>query len=511
MPNNNKKPSIIIRALFPTVENILWVGVFMTVLLRGWRMINADGDLPLHLSQGRFILDQGIVPLQDFFSHTLYGQPVVQHKWLGQAILALVERHFSLDGVVILSAIVIVSSFWLIFKQVRGEGRTLFAALCVILLASITSMVHWLTRPHLFTFLFLAAWMIALSQLRKGNLKLWWLLPALMVFWVNLHGGFIAGLVTWFFYGLGILWDSVWQRLPGNDVLPDQFWRYYLFGGATALAATLINPSGIGLWQMLFRHLGNQYLAAITYEFQSPNFHEVTFWPFLMMMGLLVLVIGLSSKKVAAGSIFNSTVWMFFGLYSARNIPLFAIVAAPLIVQGLDDLVINAPSRIKILKRINEIDQRIQYIDNQLKGFFWPLLTLTMVVVGLSLGFRFDYEGLGYRFDPDVFPVMAVNWLEENPQDGEMFNEFLWGGYLQYRLWPGKRVFIDPNVDTYGEAIVREYLQVFYLQEGWEEVLDQYDVTWAILPPEMRAARAIQNELGWEVIYEDGTAVILRR
>ena len=92
-----------------------------------------------------------------------------------------------------------------------------------------------------------------------------------------------------------------------------------------------------------------------------------------------------------------------------------------------------------------------------------------------------------------------------------MFNNFLWGGYLQYRLWPEKRVFIDSNSDFYGEAFVRQYMQVINLEQGWQAVLESYDVSWAILPADIRAAQAIQTDLGWEVIYEDETAVILSK
>ena len=92
-----------------------------------------------------------------------------------------------------------------------------------------------------------------------------------------------------------------------------------------------------------------------------------------------------------------------------------------------------------------------------------------------------------------------------------MFNSFMWGGYIQYRLWPEKRVFIDSNSDFYGEDFVRQYMQVINLQDGWEDVLDQYDVTWAILPPEMRVVSALQNDLGWDTVYQDDTAVVLQR
>jgi hypothetical protein len=92
-----------------------------------------------------------------------------------------------------------------------------------------------------------------------------------------------------------------------------------------------------------------------------------------------------------------------------------------------------------------------------------------------------------------------------------MFNYFTWGGYLEYRLWPVERVFIDSKSDFYGENFVRKYGMVILLQEGWEEVLDQYDVSWAILPTDERAAHAIQSDLGWAAIYRDDTTVILKK
>jgi hypothetical protein len=91
-----------------------------------------------------------------------------------------------------------------------------------------------------------------------------------------------------------------------------------------------------------------------------------------------------------------------------------------------------------------------------------------------------------------------------------MFNEFLWGGYLQYRLWPEQRVFIDSKADFYGEDFIRQYLKVIHLEEDWEEIFEEYDIDWAILPTDAPVVRQIQNELGWDEIYRDETAIILR-
>ena len=506
----NQTPKAL-KILFPTFADMLWMASFWGVLIFGRRMMNMDGDLGRHLTIGNYILDHGKIPLRDVFSHTMMGEALTPHEWLVQVVFTLAERVFSFNGVILLCALIIAGAFWLVFKQNYSENKPLIIVFSVSILAMIISMVHWLARPHVFTFLFLAAWMLVLNLLRKGRFKTWWMMPALMVLWANLHGAFIAGFVTWMIYGVGVGWDVLWQRVPEDRPLPAQFWRTYLLGGGTALAASLLNPSGLGLWATSFGYIGNRYLVSHTLEYQSPNFHSIGFWPFLLTIGLIIVVLGLREKKFGSEWLFTSAAWLVMGLYSARNIPLFGIVAAPLLVYGLDDLFTQAADRFKLVGLLRESNKRIQDIDGQLVGFIWPVICVLFAIVGLGLGLRFDPQGLGYNFDPEVFPVAAVDWLEENPQEGEMFNHFIWGGYMLYRQWPERLVFIDGQTDFYGEELTRQYQQVVHFQDDWADVLDQHDVAWAILPSDSLAAREIQQELGWAVLYEDNTAVILRR
>jgi len=439
------------------------------------------------------------------------GQPVMQHAWLSTVIFAVIERGFGLEGIILLCALVIATTFHLVFRLVRGEGHFLITAVLVVLWAIVTSMVHWLARPHIFTFLLLILWLTALTEMRRGKLKRWWVLPVLMVFWVNLHGGFIVGFLVWFIYGIGVAWDYLWfQKIDENKPVP-KFWCHYLLGGVTAFLSSLANPLGIRLWGSVTGHLGNQYLADITVEFQSPNFHQFSAWPFLIYILLLLLVLAWRDKKPDSGLFFVTAAGLALGLYSGRYIPLFAIVAAPLLASSVDDVLSQAADRLKGIKKFTALDLRLQKVDHQLKGFLWPLLAVLVAVLGLALGFHFDSEGQGYALDPEVFPIEAVDWLENNPQEGEMFNHFTWGGYLQYRLWPESRVFIDSKSDFYGEDFVRQYLQIISLEEGWADRLKAYDVAWAILPSDQALARALHAELGWEAVYEDSTAVILQK
>lgn len=506
-----KQISNTLSYLLPSFDDILWMAGFFGVLLMGWKMINADGDIALHLNLGKYIINTGSIPIRDVFSHTMTGEPVIQHEWLATVIFEGIKRLFGFDGVIFLCALLISTTIYLLYKYIKNKSQNLLPALLVTLLVLVISMIHWLARPHLFTFLIMTLWLIILDQLREGKGKRWWLLPLLMLLWVNLHGGFIIGFIIWIIYGFGAAWDIFFNRLGENETPPKRYWKYFMLGGSTSFIASLINPSGFILWTRVISHVGNRYLSDITNEFQSPNFHEVTFWPFLIFILFEFVILGLNRRKFKSEILFNSTAWLAMSLYSGRNIPLFGIASAQILALGLDDLVANSSPKVNIFQRIKSMDKRLNIMDFQLKGELWKILSILIVILGMSQGVRFEIEGKEYRFDPGVYPVDAVNWLEEHPQDGHMFNYFTWGGYLQYRLYPEKRVFIDSKSDFYGEEFVRQYMQVINLSEGWEYVLEEYHVNWVILPNDEPASRALIRDLGWKILYEDDTAVILKQ
>jgi hypothetical protein len=401
-------------------------------------------------------------------------------------------------------------TFGLVFRRARQESQGLLLPVLAVVLAMAASSLHWLTRPHLFTFLMLALWVNVLEDLRCGKLRRWWLLPVLMLVWANLHGAFIAGFVTWGIYGIGLAWDAFWRRFPKGEGLHGHFWRYYLGGGAAAFLATLVNPSGINLWGTSVGYVGNRYLVSHTMEYLPPNFHDPSTWPFLIFIALLIISLGLRSRRAEAGHLFLAAGWLVMGLYSVRNVPLFVIICAPLLASGLQDWLHSSQQR-KMASRFQELDKRLLTIDLSLRGPLWPVLCLALAVAGFRAGVPLDFQQQGNRFDAQVFPVDAVTWLEDHPQQGEMFNYFPWGGYLLYQSWPQERVFIDGQTDFYGEAFSRQYEQVISVSPGWDEVLAQYKVDWAIIPPQEPLAEQLRGDPGWQAVYTDQTAVIFAR
>lgn len=505
----NKTPGFLYY-LLPSLGAMLWVAAFIGVLTKGSQMINADGDLALHIAVGEYILENRTVPLYDVFSHTMPGEPYTPHEWLAEVVVALAHRLMGLDGTVLLTGLVIATAFWLVHKRNQLTSHSFLTLLLVGALVLLTSANHWLDRPHIFTFLFLALWLAVMEAMRRGRVKLAWLLPLLMLPWVNLHGGYMTGLITWALYGLGLVWDGYLFKTSDWVALPVKFWRYYLAGGAASLLVTLLNPSGIGLWKTNLGFLASDFMVNHLDEYKSPDFHDFTYWPFLACILLLLLGFGLGKKKARAEWLFPALAWMAMALYSTRNIPLFVIVAAPLLALTLQDL-ITQYSETKLVRWLTRVDGNFSQLDASMKGGLWPALVVALSVIGLSAGVRFDKQRIGNNFDPQIFPVEAVNWLEDHPQSGEVFNYYTWGGYLLYRDQSAYKVFIDGKIDFYGEELASEYLRVIYTEPGWESILDEHGVDWALLPVEEKAAQLLAASADWTVVYQDATALIVHR
>jgi uncharacterized membrane protein (Fun14 family) len=481
--------------LLPRLSEMLFVALLFGLVRIAPRLLNQDGDTGRHLALGRTMLASGQIPRADIFSHTMSGQPLAPHEWLAQVIFALAEGLLGLSGVTLVTALVLAAAFLLVYAEARRRSGLPLLALLVTLLGLAAASLHFLARPHVFTILFTAVWLVLLERMREGRplSPLW--LGLVMLVWANTHGAFIVGFVI----GAAYLAEALWADVHHKPARLSALSRALLAGGGLALAASLLNPVGLGVWKTAFDFLSSRYLVGHTQEYLPPNFQQAAFYPFLLMIGLSVWLAGgqrlnwpVSRRLLLAG-------WTVMGLFSARNIPLYAVVAVPILSQALAEEVRG--------RKWAKMEAAIAAVEAQLRGRVWLPLSIALVI--LAMVFVPAVRDAS-RFDPRVFPVEAADWIEQHPQNGGMFNYFPWGGYLLYRLYPHYRVFIDGQTDFYGEALTREYETVITLSPGWEDVLARYGVDWAIIPAGEPLRGALKAR-GWQELYADLTAVILRR
>lgn len=500
------------RALLPSLEILLFLLLFYISLFFMPDMLNSDGDLGRHLTVGNYILDTHTLPTQDIFSHTRYGQPLVLHEWLSEVLFASAYRAAGLNGVAWLTAFVLALIYFVLALGLRALGVSGVVTFLAALAAYFTGMIHALPRPHLFTLFFFTLFVIVLELYRRrdaqnadnspgrthpslvSRFSLLILLIPLMILWANLNGAFVLG-----FFVLGIyVVGAVLERAP----------RRALILAITLLAcalASLINPFGIGLQPYVFGFMGNRFLVDNTVEYLSPNFHNISAWLFAGWILISIVLFGRVTTRVSWTGLLVLGAWTAFGLYSARNIPNYAQVAALVTVPVAEGWLIAALPALRV--RFDNLDM----VAPSGAGWVWGVVVVALLIVLQAGGAQFDARGTGNVFTTRAFPVGAVDYLEQHPPQGNMFNEYTWGGYLEYRLFPKQRVFIDGDNDFFGEALVREYLLAVNANDGWQEVLNKYNVQWVIVPPERALAKELARTAGWREVYRDAGAVVWER
>ncbi len=483
------------RAFLPALEIFLFVLIFFLSLAFMPDMLNSDGDLGRHLTVGNYILDARAIPTTDVFSHTRYGAPLVLHEWLSEAAYALAFRAAGLNGAAWLTAFLLAAIYFVLAAGLRALGVSAPLAFLAALAAYFTAMLHHLPRPHLFSLLCFTTLLVLCELYRKTDRKFWLaLFLPVMILWANFNGAFVLA-----FFVLGIyLAGAVMERLLRRALV-----FLGLLGGA--FLAALVNPFGIALPQHVFGFMGNRFLVDNTVEYLSPNFHGANTWLFVAWILFSLALFGRNTARVAWTGIFLLGAWTAFGLYSARNIPLYAQVAALTTLPVAQSLLeTRAPALRARLDNLNAVAPIAS-------GWAWLVLIPALLIFLQAQGARLDVRGSGNVFNNATFPAQAVDFLQTHPPPGNMFNEYTWGGYLEYRLFPQQRVFIDGDNDFFGEAFVREYLDAVNARGAWREILQKYNVQWVILPPTRPLAQELMRSPDWRQVFRDETAAVLFR
>ncbi len=339
-----------------------------------------------------------------------------------------------------------------------------------------------------------------MEKIRTGQSRAWWVFPLLMLLWVNVHGMFLLGVLIWLAYIAGDIIDQGirhWWKSKESRLL--------FTAGFISIPVTCLSPSGPGIWKSILDLGSNGYITSRIPEYMPANFHLPGTWPFILLLALLITGLGLNTKRLPGSSIFMSAGFAMLALYSSRMIPIFSIVTAPIAARAVSSWLQAERSHTRFVK----MEAFIQNMETQSGGAIWVAVT-AITVTGLFVsGVTIDPQHKGNVFDTQMFPVEAVKWLKAHPQNGQMLNEFDWGGYILLETWPAYQIFMDGHTHIYGEALTREYEQVITTSQGWGSVLEKYQIVWAILPSSSTLANVLSSQ-GWEMLYNDKTATILR-
>jgi hypothetical protein len=517
-----------LRWLLPSVSDLIFVALLVVLVCTTLSVrLLGDAGIGWHIRTGQLILSTHSIPRVDPFSSTMAGQPWFAWEWLYDLLVGGLAAAADLNAVVLFTAVIIATTFTWTFRLLLRRNTNFLLALILMLLAASASMIHFLARPHVVSWLFTVAWFWILESSEQScsnraadssaSLSLW-LLPPLMLVWVNLHGGFLVGFILLAIYWITAVWQSI--RLKGDrfaDVLKNiregKRARTLALIGLLSVLATFLNPYGWKLHVHIYRYLSNRFLMSHIDEFQSPNFHGVAQKCFAGL--LLLTLVALALKKRETGAVRASQFLMllfavYSGLYASRNIPvsslLLILITGPWLSDAAQRFVEKFGGKLTTPKPFLH---RMQAIDRGLRGHLWPIAAVALGCwITAHAGKLGATQLMTAHFDAKRFPVAAVNYLETHNIPGPVLSPDSWGGYLIYRLYPQTKVVLDDRHDLYGEEFLKSYLKMMHIEPGWNNFLEQHQAGCILVPKDSALANILLETAGWKSIYHDDVAVM---
>ncbi len=459
----------------------LWVNLALMILALVYAFVAglhtiSDFDTGIHLATGRYVVQNHVVPSTDVLSYTAKGA-----EWLYPPFAdVLFYSIFSAWGYAGLSWFCALTLMAIVACLLRSPSRResgLAAALAILAVPLLAWRAN--PRPDLFTHLFLAIFIVLLWSFYRSSpaslaMKVkWrcdqrarlWILPPLMLLWVNFHPGFVAGLGLLFAYLLIECLDllfpdrrtAVWRRLQ-------LAWPALV----TTVFVTLINPYGFKAFKasLLIGNVQGTNLpsngvnewASIPLSFASLSQAldwrnpESSFW-WLALSGVAVIVLALRRGQ------FGAVLLMAAALYASeqhrRLTGLFSIIV---VVLGSTILTEAFSNKRQDEARVGA--KRWGRWNLAAAIAVGALCLLTCVrVTDLISNRLYAEETSTSQFGPGEswwFPEGAAAFINQEHPPGNLFQSYELGGFTAWRMGPGYDDYIDGRFDHMAPAVFTE-------------------------------------------------------
>lgn len=466
----------------------------------------SDNDVFYHLKTGQYILETQSIPTSDIFSFTAYGNRWVSHEWLSALIFFLIYKVFGgILGIIIFSALVCISTYYLAIKMALRKGANLYFILALIFPIAFLTLELWIPRPQIFSYFFVVFLIFLLERVRSGsNKKILYFIPLIFLIWANLHASVVLGLGILLFYLIAefikilIVKFNFYGLSRYIQSSANKNWQWFLLGVfVLSFGLSFVNPNtyhsliylftiapvikflGVMEWKSLLAYL---YLPqAIIFLFLMIASVTFIFWSAIKRKSIDLIELGLV------------TIFLILPLISIRHLSYFPLIVFPILITELTYY-------FKLNEFLEKTDRKF------LAGQILLVIGIILLIVKL---FTLPTELVNRHY----LPVGATDFIKESNLQGQMFNLEM-GGYLIYRLWPEQKVFLDGRNEVFAGQPAEEYKIVALTQDGWQEIIKKYDINYFIFwyrQPLVDVARNLSKQLrglNYKLVYWDDASVI---
>jgi tetratricopeptide (TPR) repeat protein len=474
-----------------------------------------DFDLGWQMATARYIWEHHSLSSTDVFSYTAHGATWI-YPILPGALFLLAYKIGGYVAISWLCAIGCVATVALL--SVRQTAWT--AALAVLSVPVLAEQT--MPRSGMFTVVLFAAFArVLLDYFARGHAPLW-LLPLIMIGWVNLHLGFISGLSLIVAY---LLLEAL--ELPFVDrrqaalIRLTRAWPW-LFA---SVAATILNPWGWRIWRAVAEQefpsrteqtfiLEFRPINAMTAISEWRNPDNAVYW--IILVAVLAMLVALWRKHIGSALLL---------LLAIAAVPEHARISAPFVslvcLLGGSELAGAWETR-KIRHRFSQQWQT----RSSVAGVIGVSLVLALVAircVDLVTNRFYIVDGQVALFGAGPawwLPQRATDFLRNKHLPREVFSTFNLSSYLVWKVGDSYLDFDDGRYIPFGDALFYEQRTLTRQpldSPMWDEVAHRRNIRTVIFPLSPLLAlgdiplKQDCSSVRWSAVYMDTTAVIFIR
>jgi hypothetical protein len=444
----------------------------------------ADADLWGHLTFGTDLLRGHGFTLHDPYSFTS-DTPWINHEWLAEVCVAAFYALGGAFGLNILKLGVISGLAALVWRAGREEGGQRFALVMLTGLVVFASYTRTqVLRPQLFSVLLFATLMTVLRHRERCDRGWRITIPALFCVWANTHGAWIVGFGALTAWSAGMVASQrtvACTRRRAIDVL-------------SALAASLINPYGIGLWTFLHETVGLE--------------RDISDWtPFIKFPASLiaielalpaVAIVALARRRQIPPTRHLAVIAILaFGTYRVGRVDAFLQVAIGMLL---------APTLIGLFQDLESWLRTHHRLTNRSRPHAMAAAALAayVAVVGVRHVGTIHIDG---TWIPDA---EAMKFLQQDAAHTRVLTWFDWGEYAIWHLAPsGTQVSMDGRRETvYSPRVLQDHW-AFYKNEKDAWSYPEAIGAQRIWLPKTFPVVPVLRERGWHVAFESDISIVL--
>lgn len=449
----------------------------------------ADLDVWARLAVGKLVFELGHVSYQDVFAYTPTKALWVDHEWGSGTVFFAVYDLFGQGGLLALRVLLYFgTALWLHLCVRERIGNADSLLLHGLLVYALLFAFYVTVRSQAFTYFLFALWMYLLERSRNGKTWALTLLPITMIFWANLHAGFLSGLGLLVIYGAG-------ERLNHRP------WKRYVLLLLLCGLVTLANPYGVKYWTYVFEAVTMARPDIVewqAFDFFGPVESYLGFKLLLLLSAFIVLV-GLFRKiKIDWVDVLLLIITFTLAARHIRHIPFFCIVSFPFLYASfrhLGDLM--ARKRAKTVGVKSAAKEQWERIEALGYGTVRGLLFAVAVLLAFNLPLRVSVP-------PWMLPVNAIEFIRANHLQGNLLIPFSWGSYAIWRLFPQCKVSIDGRFEeVYPDTTYNEIRTFTHGKRGWRRVLEKYEHDLILVHSSSPIVVKMKKEKEWTMVFED--------